>query len=403
MTNRLQQRISTIRLGAASAALTLAVVLALGTVATKSAHAQTFTVLHSFTGSPDGAYPYAGPVEDAAGNLYGTTPWGGASYFGVVFEVDTSGTETVLYNFDGATAGANPEAGLVRDEAGNLYGTTALGGAFTYGVVFKLDTSGKEKVLHSFSADFTDGQNPYGDGLIRDKNGNLYGTTYYGGRQQVGTVFKVDTSRKEKVLHVFAGGVSDGAYPYAGVILDAKGNLYGDAEEGGTSDSGVVYKLSKSGKLTVLHSFTGGTNDGSYPQGNLAMDNDGNLYGATYNGGADNAGTVFELSPNGNGGWNETVLHVFAGGASDGAYPYAGVILDANGNLYGTTEEGGASNLGTVYELSGKTITLLHSFDGSDGEYPVGGVIQDTSGNLYGTAEAGGSSGYGTVWQYNPN
>jgi uncharacterized repeat protein (TIGR03803 family) len=263
---------------------------------TTTVQAQTLTVLHRFTSSPDGAYPYAGLVRDAAGNLYGTTYEGGSSDlrdgvsgYGTVFKLDTSGTETVLHRFTSSPDGAYPYAGLVRDAAGNLYGTTSEGGSSDYGTVFKLDTSGNETVLHNFTGG--DGSYPYA-GLVRDATGNLYGTTLYGGASGVGTVFKLDTSGNETVLHNFTGG--DGAYPYAGLVRDATGNLYGTTFRGGSSDYGTVFKLDTSGTETVLHSFTG-YSDGSNPRGGLVMDAAGNLYGTTEMIG-EAFGTVFKLA-----------------------------------------------------------------------------------------------------------
>lgn len=387
---------SRISLQATSAALTLVIVLGLGAVTTQSAPAQTFTVLHNFTG-PDGAYPYAGLVRDAAGNLYGTAEEGGSSGYGVVFKVDTSGRETVLSSFTGGPDGGYPYAGLVRDRAGLLYGTTAYGGASNYGVVFKVDTGGTETVLYSFAGGTTDGCNPYG-GLLWDKAGDLYGTTDECGASGFGTVFKVSKTGKETVLHNFAG-YPDGAYPYlTSLLMDKAGNLYGVTSDGGPSFVGVVYKLSKSGKETVLYTFTGGT-DGRYPLGTPVMDRGGTLYGTAAVGGSSSGGVVWNVRRRG----NETVLHNFAGGSSDGLYPFAGVIMDAKGNLYGDTEDGGTFNLGTVYELNRKgTLTVLHSFAGTDGSSPFGGVIRDAKGDLYGTAEEGGSDNYGTVWKLTP-
>jgi len=215
---------------------------------------------------------------------------------------------------------------------------------------------------------------------------------------------------KGTVLHSFTGGSSDGAFPYLeGVLMDAKGNLYGDATQGGDPppefDGGVVYKLGKSGALTVLHSFGKGT-DGFGPYGTPVMDKQGNLYGTIYGGGSSGGlGTVWKVSKKG----KETVLHSFAGGASDGAYPYAGVIMDAKGNLYGVTAAGGSGTAcgqyacGTVYELSKNgTLTVLHTSPGRTGNSPPGGLILDANGNLYGTTMYGGSSGYGTAWKLTP-
>jgi uncharacterized repeat protein (TIGR03803 family) len=376
----------------------LIVRIALLFAAMTSASAQTFTVLHNFTGFPDGASPSGGLIRDKSGNLYGTTLNGGAyNYYGTVFKMSKSGSESVLYSFTGGADGADPWTGLVRDAAGNLFGTTN-GGGTNYGVVFKVDTSGAETVLHTFTGGTTDGCDPYGP-LVLDKAGNLYGTTSGCGASGLGTVFKVSKAGAETVLHNFAGGSSDGELPEinTGVLMDAKGNLFGFTELGGTSDNGVVYKLSKSGKFTLLHSFAGGTPDGARPFGTPVMDKRGNLYGTTYEGGQFSVGVVFKLSKTG----SLTVLHSFANGSSsDGENPEAGVIMDAKGNLYGDTVAGGASGGGTVYKLSPKgALTVLHSFNAADGHSPAGVLIQDALGNLYGTAPSGGSSIYGTVWK----
>jgi len=384
---------------AASTALTFVVVLGFGAGTTPSVEAQTFTVLHNFTGSSDGGNPYAGVLRDTSGNLYSTTANGGSSDKGVVFKLDTGGTETVLHSFTGGTDGGEPLAGLIRDTAGNFYGTTFAGGSSGNGVVFKLSKGGRATVLHSFAGGTADGAHPWG-GLIQDDKGNFYGTTSGGGPSNWGTVFKLSKSGTETVLHSFVGGSSDGEFPYyTSLLMDTKGNLYGVTSQGGSSNRGVVFKLSKSGKFTVLHSFIGGTTDGCYPYGTPAMDTKGNLYGTTYMCGASNAGVVWKVGEKG----TETVLHNFAGGSSDGAYPYAGVIMDAMGNFYGDTAYGGSSGDGTVYELNKKgKLTLLHSFAGSDGESPIGGLIRDAKGNLYGTAYEGGSDLYGTVWKLTP-
>jgi len=403
MANQVRQRvwIATIRQQVASAALAFAVVFVFGIVTTRSAQAQTFTVLHNFTGSPDGSLPYGSLIRDQAGTLYGTTETGGASGAGTVFKVSKSGTLTVLYSFTGGSDGANPFAGLLRDAAGNFYGTTANGGTSGVGTVFKLSKSGKETVLHSFAGGTTDGCYPYG-GLLQDTAGNFYGTTEVCGASGVGTVFKLSKTGKETILHSFAGGSSDGEFPsFTSLLMDTSGNLYGVAEQGGTYNQGVVYKLNKAGKLTVLYSFAGGTTDGCDIFGTPAMDADGNLYGTANACGSAHVGMVWKVSKKG----KETVLHNFTAGSADGAEPVAGVIMDAKGNLYGSTYQGGSANLGTVYKLNKKgTVTLLHTFTGADGDYLYAGVLRDAAGNLYGTTIYGGSghecnNSCGTVWQ----
>jgi len=270
-------------------------------------------VLHSFAGHPgDGANPEAGLVRDAQGNLYGTTLTGGSGGpelcsgvggCGTVFKLDTTSKETVLYSFTGVPDGEEPDAGLVRDAQGNLYGTTYNGGASNLGTVFELDTTGKETVLHSFTGTGGDGSEPYG-GLVLDAQGNLYGTTSFGGASGDGTVFELDTAGKETVLYSFTGTGGDGAYP-SGLVRDAQGNLYGTTYGGGASGFGTVFKLDTAGKETVLYSFTGTGGDGAYPSGlvRLVRDAQGNLYGTTYEGGdlacdaPYGCGTVFKLTP----------------------------------------------------------------------------------------------------------
>ncbi len=372
------------------------------TASAPSAHGQTFTVLHSFKGGTDGESPDAGVVRDAAGNLYGTTEYGGGNTCfsgdscGTVFKVDTTGKETVLHSFTGGADGAFPLAGLILDAAGNLYGTTEYGGDLTCnsgvgcGTVFKVDTTGKETVLYSFTSG-TDGAGKPIAGVIRDAAGNLYGTTSQGGPFSSGTVFKLDTTGKETVLYIFTGGRggTDGYYPDGALIRDAAGNLYGTTQLGGNYSFGTVFKVDSTGKETVLYRFRGGSS-GDQPVGGVIMDKAGDLYGSTQGGGTSFDGTVFKLNPVG----NKTVLYSFGSG-TNGSLPVAGVIGDAAGNLYGTTAYGGAFNSGTVFKLdkTGKE-TVLHSFTGgADGALPVAGLVRDAAGNLYGTAIDSGDSG----------
>lgn len=355
------------------------------------------TVLYNFQGSPDGGSPLiSGVVMDPSGTMYGTTEIGGTTGCGgfgcgTVYKLDSSGTETVLYSFTGGTDGSNPYAGVVRDAAGNLYGTTAAGGAYNFGTVFKVDTNANETVLHSFAGG-TDGGDPEA-GLLLDETGTLYGTT-------PSTVFKVDTSGNETVLHTFTGGAGGKGAFYATLLMDKKHNLYGVTDTGGQGcpgypGCGVVYRVSASGKFKVLYSFNGYA-DGCVPYGTLIMDKHSNIYGTTEDCGAYGYGTVFKLSKSG----TLTTLHGFAGGSFDGAYPEAGVIRDKKGNLYGTTFIGGGNGLdyctygcGTVYKLSttGK-LTLLHGFAGTDGYFPFDGLMMDASGDIFGTTWHGGKS-----------
>jgi uncharacterized repeat protein (TIGR03803 family) len=390
-------------------ALALMVALVPLGIASHPVQAQSYTesVLHKFTGT-NGAYPFAGLVRDGAGNMYGTASSGGASNYGTVFKLNEKGKETVLHSFTGGVDGGTPYASLVRDAAGNLYGTTYVGGTSRLGTVFKVDTTGKETVLHSFVGG-TDGSLPAG-GLLLDAKGDLYGTTQTGGAYGQGTVFKVSASGKETVLHMFAGG--DGANPSAAPILDKKGNLFGTTGAGGAWNVGTVFKLTKKGKETVLYSFTGTGGDGAYPGGGILLqDSADNLYGATYEGGnatcSGGCGTVFKVTQAG----VETVLYNFTGTGGDGAYPAAGLIQDAAGNFYSTTIEGGASNSGTVFKLnkSGKEVVLYSFTGGADGWEPFfGNLLRDATGNLYGMTNMGGDPscgggyGCGVVFKLHP-
>jgi uncharacterized repeat protein (TIGR03803 family) len=336
----------------------------------------TESVLHSFTGE-DGAVPYAGLIFDAAGNLYGTTTGGGADNDGVVFKLtpnpDGTWTESVLHSFTGGD-GAYPWGPLIFDAVGNLYGMTTLGGADGDGVVFKLtpnpDGTWTESVLHSFTG--ADGFNEFGSaGLIFDADGNLYGTTVWGGPSWdpgeggfgAGVVFKLtpnpDETWTESVLFNFiCVRLLCGGNPDAGLIFDAAGNLYSTAYGGGADSDGVVFKLTPNPDGTwtesVLYSFTG--RDGATPVAGLIFDAAGNLYGTTYYGGSNSrkecgfsgCGVVFKLTPTSR-GWTETVLHTFWG---YGANPHGGVIMDAAGNLYGTTYAGSGTNNGLVFEIT---------------------------------------------------
>jgi uncharacterized repeat protein (TIGR03803 family) len=252
------------------------------------------TVLYRFTGTGgDGVYVSQGLVRDPAGNLFGTTIQGGAQGGGVVFKVDPTGKETILYSFTGSTDGGNPYGGLVRDAKGNLYGTASSGGSSFNGNVFRVDRTGMETVLYSFAGG-TDGSSPLA-GLIRDSAGNLYGTTFFGGAAGFGTVFKVNPQGQETVLYSFTGA-PDGYNPLLGsLVRDSAGNLYGTTQTGGSSDFGIVFKMDTTGKETVLHSFSG--RDGKIPYGTLARDKAGNLYGTTYAGGRYGGGVVFKIAP----------------------------------------------------------------------------------------------------------
>ena len=364
-----------------------------------------FAVLDSFGSLTqlDGAAPQAALILDGGGYLYGTTTGGGASAYGAVFRVKTDGTAfAVLHSFASGFLfdGAAPQAALVLDSASNLYGTTPEGGDSDNGAVFKLKTDGSSfSILHSFEGGALDGLGPYA-ALVLDASGDLYGTTTSGGASDTGTVFKLETDGSGfSVLYGLAG--LDGANPYAGVILDGAGELYGTTFVGGATLAGTVFSLNTDGTgFAVLHTFNWSPSEGASPHASLLPDSAGSLYGTTVYGGASGGGTVFTVRNDGTG---FVVLHSFAGGVADGSWPYASLILDDAGYLYGTTELGGASLVGTVFRLKtdGSGFTVLLSFEGgtSDGANPDAALILDGAGNLYGTTTNGGTSGYGTVFR----
>jgi uncharacterized repeat protein (TIGR03803 family) len=374
------------------------------------------TVLHSFKGGiVDGGRPWGGLVRDAAGNLYGTAFHGGIdgcpgiAGCGIVYKIDSNGKETVLHAFVGPDGGG-PMGGLVRDEQGNLYGTTSAGGdpnCFC-GAVYKLDPSGRVTVLHVFTDGF-----PYGyvgptTGLVRDAEGSLYGTSETSGALNLGNVFKIDSQGRFHELHAFQGW--DGTSPYLDPLtLDAEGNLYGVTSYGGASGFGSLFKLDRAGKISVLYSFTGGT-DGGFPTGSLVIDKAGDLYGATYQGGglfpATNlgAGVVFKLEKTGKYSLLKTFKVQGLAGGSDGTYG-GGFIRDKAGNLYGTTAWDGAYGGGSVFMVdpTGKFRTLYSFQPGGSGGGPFAPVMQDADGNLYGTTFSGGEFGEGVVFELSPD
>jgi uncharacterized repeat protein (TIGR03803 family) len=338
-------------------------------------------------------------------------------------------TETVLYSFGiQAVDGATPWDSLILDKQGNLYGTTEQGGEYGVGEVFMLSPPAKkhgawmESVLYSFGRQSGDGVSPY-DSLVMDKEGNLYGTTNEGGPNNFGTVFKLSAEGggawTETVLYGFGGTPHDGSLPFAGLIMDKEGNLYGTTYGGGASNVGTVFELSPPVKKggawteTVLYGFGGVPHDGSHPYAGLVIDKAGNLYGTTEQGGAYGFGTVCKLSPptEKGGAWTETVLYSFGSQSGDGVNPWDSLVMDKKGNLYGTTSGGGAYVYGEVFKLSPPAQesgdwaeTLLYSFGSYsiDGQYPFDSLLMDKKGNLYGTTTGGGKYGSGTVFELSP-
>jgi uncharacterized repeat protein (TIGR03803 family) len=394
-----------IRSSKALATGALALVVLSTSLATHPCAAQ---LLYSFTDqNGDGDNPYAGVIIDKKGDLYGTTMRGGDSGDGTVFELLANGTETILHSFAGGSDGIYPEAVLLRANSGTLYGTTAGGGANGDGVVFAIARDGAETILHSFAGG-ADGAIPLA-GLIKDRAGNLYGTTSTGGGSGCGgagcgTVFKVGLSGAYSILHAFAG--NDGANPRGGVIHDGRWNLYGTTAAGGAMGAGAVFELAPDGSERVVYSFTGGS-DGGEPAAGLIRDTSGNLYGTTEFGGnstnfcyptrrvpsLSGCGTVFKIDRNG----LETVLYNFCPQANcwDGSVPEAGLIMDSAGDLYGTTTVGGLAGAGTIFEvMPGGAETVIHYFSyytpPRDGEFPAAGLATDGTGGLYGTTQQGG-------------
>ncbi len=391
-------------LRAASAA---AMLLLLVAAAGRPVRAQTFTTLLIFDGT-DGGYPYYGTlIQGTDGNIYGTTSGGGAHNDGTVFKITASGTLTTLYSFcsqSNCADGFWPYAGLVQATNGNFYGTTISGGVNGQGTVFEITPAGVLTTLYSFCSqtNCTDGENPYA-GLIQATNGNLYGTTAEGGAYgNYGTVFQITTAGQLTTLYSFCSKYpcDDGESPYGGLVQATNGNFYGTTDSGGADGSGTVYEITPAGVFTTLYSFTGGA-DGSSPYGEtLVQADNGNFYGTTYVRGAKGGGTVFEITPGG----QLTTLYTFCSqtDCTDGRSPQSGLVLATDGNFYGTTTGGGANGYGSVFEITpAGELTTLHSFDWTDGEDPRGGLMQASNGIFYGTTTES-ETGYGTVFSLTP-
>ena len=387
------------------------------------AHA-TEKVLYSFSGEADGGGPNGSIVFDASGNAYGTTHFGGITTCGgqvgggcgVVFELSQNNnggwSESPLYAFSDGVDGGFPNSGVILDKSGNVLGTASTGGnaqcSIGCGVVYELRkrSTWSESVLHAFTG--SDGQFPNAV-LLPGAGGALYSTTWYGGTSGNGTVFALTPSGSawnESVLYIFQG-TTDGSAPAAGVVADAKGNLYGTTYKYDGDNDGVAYELRKasggSWKDRVLYTFSN-NGGGEDPYAGLLGSGKGKFYGTAIEGGTTGSGVAFELVLGAKGHWTEKVLHTF-GAAGDGSAPYGGLVADPSGHLFGTTVFGGTSNAGTVYELDRARTgswkeRILYSFGGgSDGEYPSGALALDPSGNLFGAASNGGASGSGVVFE----
>ncbi len=366
-----------------------------------------FATLADFQGSANGAEPFYGyPIVFSGGNGYGTTVGGGVYDEGTVFQVTPSGTLTAIYTFCSqvnCTDGAEPFSGLVV-AGGNFYGTTYWGGAYGAGTVFEVTPAGQLTTLHSFAGGATDGAYPIA-GLVQ-VGGNFYGTTQHGGANGAGTVFEITPAGQLTTLYSFCSqsGCTDGLWPWAGLVQATNGNLYGTTVNGGAKGGGTVFQITPAGQLTTLYSFCSqaGCTDGELPRAGLIQGANGNFYGTTPVGGANGAGTIFEITPAG----QLTTLYNFCSlsGCTDGLHPYAGLVQASDGNLYGTTEGGGLSpvgaySFGTVFGITpGGQLTTLHSFGVTDGAYPFDGLVESASGNLYGATSFGGTQYNGSIF-----
>ena len=422
-----QRRFSVFGSGPRAAALGLAFAIAfLLAFGPPAAPAQTFQVIHNFTGLGDGSEPNYGITIDTVGNLYGTT-FSGDALTGTVYKLALKGSSWVLsplylFTYQGI-GGSIPYATVIQGRDGSLYGTAAYGGDLQAcpngatsgcGTVFNLRplpsipatplTPWKETVIHTFHN--TDGANAYGGDLIFDNAGNIYGTTYHGGTGTCpggcGVVYELTPAGggnwTQTVLYNFKQGSGDGTNPWTGVIFDQAGNLYGTTVNGGASGAGAVYELSPSGlgwTEKVIYSFSGGA-DGLSPYAGLVFDQSGNLYGATVGGGTGNGGTVFKLTPSG-GTWTLSTLYTFLGtGGQLAGGPFGRVLLGSNGNIYGAAFSDGLYGFGAAFKLTpsggGYTYTSLHDFTGGlDGGHPRSYLVMDKNGNLYGATTVGGT------------
>lgn len=383
------------------------------------AQAQTFQVLYSFTGGNDGGQPYGQPYVDKKGNVFGTTTSAGPNVAGTLWEVPAGGALEVLHGFSGAD-GRAPFSNLAVNSAGTMFGATYNGGIDSNGTVFSIDGNGNYSDLYNFVGEPNDGANSYG-GAVLDQSGNLYGMTTYGGTGNIGTVWTVTASGTESLLHSFTGG-NDGDRPFYGnPYRDKHGNLFGTTNFGGGScDCGTLFEVDNTGSFKVLHTFSGG-NDGANPIGTVLRDKH-YIYGTAGGGGPNRDGTIWRYDLD-----SGKLKTLYSFTSADGNFPTGGVacqlvnpkkaapacVPGQNGNtqpvLYGTTPEGGANGVGTIWELdSSGAFHKLYDFghfngivylDGSD---PMSPPFIDAKGNLYGTASTGGPDNSGTVWKFTP-
>jgi uncharacterized repeat protein (TIGR03803 family) len=381
-------------------------VFVLCTAAAIALPGQTFTTLYSFDGTP-GANPNAPLIQATDGNLYGITANTGKYCFfcgGTVFKITPSGTLTTLFNFrpNSAADGNSPFGGLIEASNGKFYATTWRGGTYGWGTAYEITRTGKVTPLYSFCSqlDCTDGLPP-SPALVQGTDGNFYGTTwgggpntgdcYSGGFSGCGTVYTITRSGTLTILHSFDG--NDGAQPIGGALVEAGGEFYGSTVDGGAYGYGTIFRITSGGTLTTLHSFN--STDGAGPSSTLVKSTDGNFSGTTSGGGANGEGTVFKITPRG----GLTTLYSFCAqsGCADGSGPNS-ALRASDGNFYGTTSGGGANGQGTVFKITPSgALTTLHNFDSTDGS-SAEGLVQDTNGTFYGTTYGGGAYNYGTVF-----
>jgi uncharacterized repeat protein (TIGR03803 family) len=361
------------------------------TVVSVTAPVASLSVVHSFgAGANDGANPN-GLWQSADGSFYGTTQHGGTNAAGTVFRLNAQGTTATLYSFTGGNDGNYPASALVQTADGSLYGTTFAGGSNGMGTAFKAATNGALTSLLSFNYDHSNAILPAA-GLAQGPDGNFYGTGYEGGSGVPGCVFRLTTNGAQTALYSFTDG-SDGGYPWAGLLLGADGNFYGTTHNGGARGYGTVFRISPPGVFTSLAAFN--STNGAFPYAGLAQGDDGTFYGVTPSGGAYGQGVVFAWTA----AAGLTNLYSFSGG-SDGGWPVGGLLLGGDGNLYGTTANGGAYNQGTVFWMPqhGAPQTLAQ-FDGYNGANPQAALVQGSDGNVYGTTRNGGAGGMGTAFE----
>lgn len=377
-----------------------------------AARAQTFETIANFDGT-DSAFPqFMSLVQGTDGNLYGTTVGGAnTNSAGTVFKVSSRGALTTLYSFctqPNCTDGQQPDGGLTRGTDGHYYGTTYYGGSTSCssgcGTIFAITPQGELTTFYRFCAQTcTDGIHPSA-GMVQGIGGDFYGTTWSGGASNGGTLFKISSGAALRTIYDFCSqpNCADGERSFAKMIQATDGKFYGTTWIGGTNDSGTVFKVTPDGKLTTLHSFD--LTDGALPSA-LVQATDGSFYGVTNEGGdlgcemPYGCGTLFRINRRG----ELTTLYVFE--STDGAFPFGTLVQATDGNLYGTTIVGGdltcnaPHGCGTVFQITpGAKLTTLHSFELLDGVYPYGGLVQDTNGAFYGTATNGGAHNGGTVF-----